>query len=70
MPPEAFCCAQRATLCPKSRAMDEEFDKQQPGLPGTMTPAALQQTHAKLLARAARWKGQDAPSVAQLRLLQ
>eukprot|EP01046_Picozoa_sp_COSAG06_P007999 COSAG06_NODE_400_length_16205_cov_13.911275_1_plen_616_part_00 len=50
--------------------MEEEFDKQQPGLPGAMTPAVLQQTHAKLLARSARWEGSDAPSAAQLRMIE
>lgn len=50
--------------------MEEEFDKQRPGLPGAMTPAVLQQTHGKLLARSGRWEGQDAPSAAELRLIE
>ena len=51
--------------------MEEEFDKQQPpGLPAMMTRAALRQTHYKLLARSSRWEGLDAPSAAQLRVME
>ena len=53
-----------------SVVMEEEFDKQQPGLPGTMTLAELQQAHGKLLARASRWEGKDALSAAQLRIME
>lgn len=53
-----------------SVVMEEEFDKQQPGLPGTMTLAELEHAHGKLLARASRWEGKDAPSAAQLRIME
>eukprot|EP01043_Picozoa_sp_COSAG02_P051581 COSAG02_NODE_5448_length_4314_cov_2.488019_1_plen_569_part_00 len=53
-----------------SVAMEEEFDKQEPGLPGAMNRAVLRQTHYKLLARSSRWEGLDAPSAAQLRVME
>lgn len=53
-----------------SVVMEEEFDKQQPGLPGAMNPDTLKQSHHKLLARSSRWEGLDAPSVVQLRAME
>ena len=54
----------------QSVVMEEEFDRQQPGLPGIMTAETRAATHGKLLARSARWEGSDAPSAAQLRMIE
>ena len=50
--------------------MEAEFEKQQPKLPGLMTPYELQLTHQKLLAASGRFgPDEGAPSTAEVRFM-
>ena len=49
--------------------MEAEFEKQQPKLPGLMTPYELQLTHQKLLAASGRFGPPGAPSTAEVRFM-